>query len=80
VYSAGWLLVCSWYVDSLHRVAKVERRGAGMFSSILTAITTTTTPPTSITMQVPADLRLIKVTDMTVDNSNLTGEGDPQQR
>jgi magnesium-transporting ATPase (P-type) len=31
-------------------------------------------------LQVPADVRLIKVTDMTVDNSNLTGEGDPQQR
>jgi magnesium-transporting ATPase (P-type) len=30
--------------------------------------------------QVPADIRLIKVTDMTVDNSNLTGEGDPQRR
>jgi magnesium-transporting ATPase (P-type) len=29
---------------------------------------------------VPADIRLIKVTDMTVDNSNLTGEGDPQRR
>ena len=30
--------------------------------------------------QVPADVRLIKTTDMTVDNSNLTGENDPQKR
>jgi sodium/potassium-transporting ATPase subunit alpha len=28
----------------------------------------------------PADVRLIKVTDMTVDNSNLTGENEPQKR
>ncbi|KAG5186318.1 hypothetical protein JKP88DRAFT_256400 [Tribonema minus] len=30
--------------------------------------------------KVPADIRLVKVTEMTVDNSNLTGEGDPQKR
>jgi sodium/potassium-transporting ATPase subunit alpha len=32
------------------------------------------------TQQMPADVRLIKTTDMTVDNSNLTGENDPQKR
>jgi sodium/potassium-transporting ATPase subunit alpha len=31
-------------------------------------------------MQLPADVRLIKTTDMTVDNSNLTGENEPQKR
>ncbi|KAG5185752.1 hypothetical protein JKP88DRAFT_354106 [Tribonema minus] len=30
--------------------------------------------------KVPADIRLIKTTGMAVDNSNLTGEGDPQAR
>mmetsp|Transcript_7445 Transcript_7445/g.11126 ORF Transcript_7445/g.11126 Transcript_7445/m.11126 type:complete len:1130 (+) Transcript_7445:49-3438(+) len=30
--------------------------------------------------KIPADMRLIKVTEMTVDNSQLTGEGDPQKR
>jgi E1-E2 ATPase len=31
-------------------------------------------------MQVPADCRLIGCTDMTVDNSQLTGENEPQKR